>query len=298
MRVLVTWASKLGGTEGIARIVAEELEFQGFEVTCQPADDVRRISGFDAAIIGGALYSLRWHKAARRVISRNIHVLRRMPVWLFSSGPLDASADTGSMPPVKDVAVLMDRVGALGHATFGGRLAADAKGFPVSAMARKHAGDWRNPTRVHAWAAEIAATLPTVQPGVAREPAAHSLGRLLLFAAVGWAVCALIMGGLLAVAPMWLALTLHAIAAPVVVVPLSYLYFRAPGAREPLETALTFTVVIVILDAVVVAGLAMRSAEMFLSVAGTWLPLALIFLSTWATGEVVAMRPQQRLAGR
>ena len=227
------------------------------------------------------------------MVSRNVRALRRIPVWLFSSGPLDASADSGSMPPVKDVAVLMDRVGAVGHATFGGRLAADAKGFPASAMAQNRSGDWRNPGRIHAWAAEIAAALPMVQPGTACEPAGHSAGRLLVFAAAGWAVCALVMGGLLAIAPMWLALTLHAIAAPVVFAPLSYLYFRAPGAREPLETALAFTVVIAILDAVLIAGFAMRSVEMFLSVAGTWLPFALIFLSTWATGEIVAMIPQR-----
>jgi hypothetical protein len=32
--------------------------------------------------------------------------------------------------------------------TFGGRLAADAKRFPAAAMARTHAGDWRQPSRV------------------------------------------------------------------------------------------------------------------------------------------------------
>ena len=55
-------------------------------------------------------------------------------------------------------------------------------------------------------------------------------------------------------------------------------------------------VVIAILDAVLIAGLAMRSVEMFLSVAGTWLPFALIFLATWATGEIVARIPQRGLA--
>jgi len=71
--------------------------------------------------------------------------LRHIPVWLFSSGPLDDSADHDAIAPTRDVAVLMERVGALGHATFGGRLSADAKGFPASAMARKRSGDWRNP---------------------------------------------------------------------------------------------------------------------------------------------------------
>ncbi len=294
MRVLVTWGSKLGGTKGIARMVAEELEYRGVEVAFVPAAELGSVKGFDAVIVGGALYASRWHKAALKFVSRNAAALRRIPVWLFSSGPLDNSADVRSIPPVKDVAVLMERVGALGHATFGGKLPADAKGFPASAMAKEHAGDWRNPDRVHAWAAEIAAALPSARPGEAHEPAGGGLWRLAAFGAAGWALCAAVMGGLMAVAPLWLALTLHAIAAPAIFAALSVFYFRAPGARQPMETALAFTALVAVLDAVVVAGLVMRSFDMFASIAGTWLPFALILLATWATGSILAMRPQRR----
>ena len=294
MRVLVTWGSKLGGTKGIARMVAEELECRGVEVAFLPASQLRGVSGFDAAIIGGALYASRWHKAALKFVERNVEALRRMPVWLFSSGPLDNSADVRSIPPVKEVAVLMERVGALDHATFGGKLPADAKGFPASAMAKKHAGDWRNPDRVHAWAGEIAEALPTAKPREAHEFAGHSLWRVAAFGAAGWALCGVVMGGLMAVAPLWLALTLHAIAAPAIFAVLSYFYFRAPGARQPLETALAFTVLVAVLDAVVVAGLVLRSFDMFASITGTWLPFALIFLATWAAGSMLAMMPERK----
>jgi menaquinone-dependent protoporphyrinogen oxidase len=294
MRVLVTWGSKLGGTEGIARTIAEQLENQGVEVAAVPAKRLRSVSGFDAAIIGGALYASRWHKAALRLVSRNIAALRRMPVWLFSSGPLDNSADRAEIPPVRDVAVAMERIGALGHATFGGRLPADAKGFPASAMAKTHSGDWRNPERARAWAEEIAEALPTAQPGEVHELAGHALWRLLALSAVGWALCALVMGGLLAVVPLWLALTLHAIATPAIFAALSVVYFRLAGARPPIESALVVTAIVVLLDAVVGAGLALRSFEMFSSIAGTWLPFALILLSTWATGSILAMMPARR----
>ncbi len=294
MRVLVTWGSKLGGTKGIARMVAEELEYQGIEVAFVPAAELSNVRGFDAAIVGGALYASRWHKAALRFVERNVGALRRMPVWLFSSGPLDNSASLRSIPPVRDVAVLMERVGALGHATFGGKLPADAKGFPASAMAKEHAGDWRNPQRVHAWAAEIAEALPTARPGEAHELAGQALWRLLAFGAAGWALCAAVMAGLMAVAPLWLALTLHAVAAPAIFALLSILYFRLPGARQPLTTALVFTALVAGLDAVVVAGLVLRSFDMFTSIAGTWLPLALILLATWGTGSIMAMMPGRK----
>lgn len=294
MRVLVTWGSKLGGTKGIARMVAEELEYRGIEVAFLPASEIRSVKGFDAAIIGGAVYASRWHKAALAAVNRNIEALKRIPVWLFSSGPLDKSADQNAIPPVREVAVLMERVGALGHATFGGKLPADAKGFPASAMAKKHAGDWRNPERVHAWAAEIAETLPAARPADAHEPAGRSLSRVLSFGVAGWALCALVMGGLLPVAPLWLALSLHAIAAPAIFAVLSYTYFRQPGARQPLATALAFTALVILLDAVVVAGLVLRSPDMFTSILGTWLPFALIFAATWATGTIVAMLPERK----
>jgi len=40
----------------------------------------------------------------------------------------------GGTESVAEVAVLMERVGARGHVTFGGRLSADAKGFPAAAQ--------------------------------------------------------------------------------------------------------------------------------------------------------------------
>lgn len=294
MRVLVTWGSKLGGTKGIARMVAEELEYRGIEVAFLPASQIRSVGGFDAAIIGGAVYASRWHRAALNFVSRNIESLKRIPVWLFSSGPLDKSADQKVIPPVREVAVLMERVGALGHTTFGGRLPPDARGFPASAMAKKHAGDWRNQERVHAWAAEIAETLPAARPADAHEPAGRSLGRVLSFGVAGWALCAFVMGGLMAIAPLWLALTLHAVAAPVIFAVLSYYYFRVPGARQPLPTALAFTALVILLDAVVVAGLILRSPDMFTSIPGTWLPFALIFAATWVTGTIVSMMPERK----
>ena len=38
----------------------------------------------------------------------------------------------------------MERVGAQSHVTFGGRLEKNAKGFPASAMAKTHSGDFRS----------------------------------------------------------------------------------------------------------------------------------------------------------
>jgi menaquinone-dependent protoporphyrinogen oxidase len=293
MRVLVSWGSKRGGTEGIARMIAAELEQRGIDATPLAARQVVDVQGYDAAIIGGALYANRWHGDACRLVSSNIEALRRIPVWLFSSGPLDRSADGGEIPPCRQVGVLMDRLGACGHATFGGRLERDAKGFPAASMAKKLSGDWRNPARIDAWAAEIAGQLPGARPRPATEPAGGSIWRLLAHGVAGWAICGALMGVLLQTVSEGWAIALHGIAVPLVFAAISVNYFRARGARTPLAAALAFTAIVALLDAGIVAALILGSFDMFTSLFGTWLPILLIFATTWAVGTALQMMPEK-----
>ena len=97
--------------------------------------------------------------------------------------------------------------------------------------------------------------------------------------------------GLLQIAPTGVALTLHAIAAPLIFTAVAARYFRGRGAREPLPTALAFSAIVAALDAVIIAGLLQRSVAMFASFIGTWLPFGLIFLATWFTGFVFSTMP-------
>jgi menaquinone-dependent protoporphyrinogen oxidase len=156
MRVLVTYGSKMGGTAGIAEVIGDELRHQNIDVDVLPAHLVHTCDGYDGVVIGGALYATRWHRDARRFIREHVRELRGRPTWLFSSGPLDASADEHDLPPTAVVRHLGTLIGARGHVTFGGRLPADATGFPAAAMARDHAGDWRDLDRARAWAVGIA----------------------------------------------------------------------------------------------------------------------------------------------
>lgn len=163
MTILVAYGTKMHGTEGLAGMVAEELRAQGFDVDVAEARDAADVSRYEAVIVGGALYALRWHKDARRFVKQHADALTERPTYLFSSGPLDGTATAGEIPPVKGVQALMDLVHARGHVTFGGRLPADARGFPASAMAKKHAGDWRDEDQVRAWVDSIVPELRSVQ---------------------------------------------------------------------------------------------------------------------------------------
>jgi menaquinone-dependent protoporphyrinogen oxidase len=140
MRVLVAYGTKTGGTAGIADMIGTTLAGAGLHVDVSPAEPRMDIAGYDAVIVGGGLYAGRWH---RPFLKQHAAMLRTKPVWLFSSGPLDDSASVREIPPVRWVQRWMERIGARGHATFGGRLLPDANGFVASAMAKTRSGDWR-----------------------------------------------------------------------------------------------------------------------------------------------------------
>jgi len=137
-------------------MIGDALSADGLTVDVRPARQAGSPQGYQAVIVAGALYASRWNADARRFVRRNARVLRGLPVWIVSSGPLDDSAHDGQVPPVRQVAKLVATIGARGHETFGGRLEPDAKGFPASAMAKNKSGDWRDPDHVREFAAVVA----------------------------------------------------------------------------------------------------------------------------------------------
>jgi menaquinone-dependent protoporphyrinogen oxidase len=179
MKVLVTHGSTRGGTAAIASRIGDRLREAGFDVDVVAARDARQIRSYDAIVIGGALYMQRWHADAQDLVLRDAAALRERQIWFFSSGPLDDSASAHAIPPVPRIEELMGHVGARGHATFGGRLAPDAKGFIASSMAKQHAGDWSAKEDIDAWARTIAdalradpqATRPVLRPLPSPAPA-------------------------------------------------------------------------------------------------------------------------------
>lgn len=92
MRVQVVYASRHGGTAGIAERIAEVLKSEGAEVTLADAANRPEASGFDAYVIGSGVQIGSWHKEGTEFLERNREKLATRPVWLFSSGPLPGSS--------------------------------------------------------------------------------------------------------------------------------------------------------------------------------------------------------------
>ncbi len=161
MNVVIVVGSKHGSTRSIAEAVGDELRDRGLEVSIADADaaDVS-LDGYDAAVIGSAIYVGRWMKDARNFLEANRESLRKMPLWLFSSGPL---GDESPKPDdLADVRAFADDVQARDHRIFAGSLnKADLNLAERAAVRMVHApyGDAREWGEIRSWAQTIAAEL-------------------------------------------------------------------------------------------------------------------------------------------
>ncbi|MFD7688636.1 flavodoxin domain-containing protein [Streptomyces sp. NPDC059781] len=154
--VLVAYGTTNGSTAEIAEAVAGVLREEGMTAEARTAGSVASAASYDAVVVGGGLYAGRWHRDARRFVRRHDKELAGRPLWLFSSGPLDASAAERDIPPVPWVRKAVVRLDARDHVTFGGCLREGAKGWVARLILRNgKGGDFRDFGRIEAWAAGI-----------------------------------------------------------------------------------------------------------------------------------------------
>jgi menaquinone-dependent protoporphyrinogen oxidase len=160
MRVLVTAATKYGATTEIAQAIAETLGEHGLEPTILPPEQVTGVDGYDAVVVGSAVYAGHWLKPARELVERHAGALAGRPVWLFSSGPVGDPPKPEEDPV--DVAEILTATGAREHRVFAGKLVRKQLSFPERALVsalRVPEGDFRDWIEIRQWAAGIADTL-------------------------------------------------------------------------------------------------------------------------------------------
>jgi menaquinone-dependent protoporphyrinogen oxidase len=161
MAVLVAYASKHGSTQGIAERIAEKLRQLGKEAEARPVDAVKNPGGYEALVIGSAIYYGSWLKEATEWVHRNQAILAQRPVWLFSVGPLGTDFMDIEQQP-KEKAEFQETIRPRDERTFFGVLDLSRLSFTERMMAkalRAPEGDFRDWEAIEAWAASIARDL-------------------------------------------------------------------------------------------------------------------------------------------
>ena len=177
MRVLVAYASKHGATAGIAERIGDTLTRAGHEVTVRAVTDAGDPANFDTAVVGSATYMGHWLKAAKAYIRQQQQSLVRLPVWLFSSGPIGEAKvdpegkDLREVSAPQELAELLASVRPREHRVFFGAL--DPKHLTLAERGLRKLpagrelfpeGDFRDWDDIDHWAAHVAAELHQPHP--------------------------------------------------------------------------------------------------------------------------------------
>lgn len=164
-KILVAYASKHGATAAVAAKIAAVLEEAGYDSQLRIVDRVEALDGYDAVVLGSAVYAGQWLREAARFLERNQKALARVPVWLFSSGP------TGEGDPAEllkgwrfpeALQPIADEIGSEDIAVFGGALDWDSLNIAEKMIVKgvkAPLGDFRDWEMVEDWAESIAAML-------------------------------------------------------------------------------------------------------------------------------------------
>jgi len=160
MTVLVTAASKHGSTFEIAGAIARALDRHGVQTELRNIDEVRKLDGFDAVVLGSAVYMGHWLEPARKFVERHGEELAERKTWLFSSGPVEVRHAPKEAEAVCDVDEIVAATKAAEHRLFAGKLDKSVLSFPERAAIRAvgaREGDHRDWDEIESWAGEIAA---------------------------------------------------------------------------------------------------------------------------------------------
>lgn len=159
MTVLVAYGSKHGATAEIAEAIADTLREEGLDAVCREAGDVKDLDGYDAVVIGSAVYMKRWRGGAKHFLRRHADALARVPFWVFSTGPVgEPKPDEADSPWLEPPRIVerVEKLGAREHVVLGGRAPVGSRmerGMPEEFRDRR---DW---DEIRLWAQRIGTEL-------------------------------------------------------------------------------------------------------------------------------------------
>lgn len=157
-RILVSAGSKYGSTREIGERIGEVLRDMGHTVDVMDPNEVGDLDGYEAVVLGSAVYAGHWVPSAIELAHRIAD--SGIATWLFSSGPVGDPPKPDEDPV--DVADIYESTSALEHRVFAGKIDKSKLGFAEKAImvaVRAPEGDFRDWDQITTWATEIAEQL-------------------------------------------------------------------------------------------------------------------------------------------
>ncbi len=162
--VLVGYATRYGSTREVADAVATTLRESGLAAELQPVREVRTLEGYSALVLGAPLYMFRWHKDARRFLSRHRKAITERQVAVFALGPVHEPHDENEW---QDSRAQLDKelakypwLAPVALEVFGGKYDPENLRWPINLLAgNEPTTDIRDWEAIRAWANELAAKL-------------------------------------------------------------------------------------------------------------------------------------------
>lgn len=164
-KVLVTYATRYGGTAEIAEKIGGVLGEAGLQADVVPVAKVGDLTPYRAVVLGSAVYIGNWRREAARFLQVNERSLVERSVWLFSSGPTgegDAVELMDGWRLPKGLQAVVDRIQPQGITIFHGVVNIERLN-PIERWMLKNVqspiGDFRDWDAIASWAETIAGAL-------------------------------------------------------------------------------------------------------------------------------------------
>ena len=160
MKILLTSSSKHGSTDEVAAVIAERLRASKIDVDIQRPEDVDGVDGYDAFILGSAVYMTKWTQEAVDFTRRFHEPLKARPVWAFSVGL--SGLPKGKVSDPMRIGPVLLAIDPEDHVTFAGRFDPSKLSLRERSIARLGGaaeGDYRDWDEVRQWADAIATSL-------------------------------------------------------------------------------------------------------------------------------------------
>ena len=160
MTILLTSSSRHGATDSIAGVIAQLLREAGLDVDEARPEEVTSVEGYDAFVLGSAIYMTRWTEQATDFTRRFRDELATHPVWAFSVGL--SGLDKGEVSDPHRIGPVLLSLNAREHVTCSGRFdptQLSLRERTIARMGGASEGDFRDWEAVRAFADSIASAL-------------------------------------------------------------------------------------------------------------------------------------------